>query len=91
MMSHVCHCEQGYDVPECHVTLAPGAECEGNAFGYVQCMSVYLSLKTIAQIDTYKYLNSHYKTPPERFFKKNGERTRGREDTSRNISKNGLG
>ena len=27
--------------------------------------------------ETYKYLNNHYKTPPERFFKKNDERTRG--------------
>ena len=26
-------------------------------------------------METYKYLNNHYKTPPERFFKKNGERT----------------
>ena len=28
-------------------------------------------------METYKYLNNYYKTPPERFFKKNGERTRG--------------
>ena len=28
-------------------------------------------------MDTYKYLNNYYITPPERFFKKNGERTRG--------------
>ena len=28
-------------------------------------------------MDTYKYLNNHYKTAPERFFKDNGERTRG--------------
>ena len=27
-------------------------------------------------MDTYKYLNNYYKTPPERFFKENGERTR---------------
>ena len=26
-------------------------------------------------METYKYLNIHYKTPPERFFKLNGERT----------------
>ena len=29
------------------------------------------------QMETYKYMNNHYKTPPERFFKTNGERTRG--------------
>ena len=28
-------------------------------------------------MDTYKYLNNYYITPPERVFKKNGERTRG--------------
>ena len=28
-------------------------------------------------METYKYLNTYYKTPPERFFKKNGERTGG--------------
>ena len=28
-------------------------------------------------MESYKYLNNYYKTPPERFFKKNGERTRG--------------
>ena len=28
-------------------------------------------------IETYKYLNNYYKPPPERFFRKNGERTRG--------------
>ena len=28
-------------------------------------------------MDTYKYLNNYYITPPECFFKKNGERTRG--------------
>ena len=28
-------------------------------------------------MDTYKYLNNYYITPPERFFKKNGERMRG--------------
>ena len=28
-------------------------------------------------METYTYLNNYYKTPPERFFKKNGERTRG--------------
>ena len=27
--------------------------------------------------ETYKYLNGHYRTPPERFFKKNKGRTRG--------------
>ena len=26
-------------------------------------------------METYKYLNIHYKTPSERFFKLNGERT----------------
>ena len=28
-------------------------------------------------MDTYTYLNNYYITPPERFVKKNGERTRG--------------
>ena len=37
---------------------------------------------------TYKYLNNYYKTPPERFFKKNGERTRGH---SHKLFRNGLG
>ena len=39
-------------------------------------------------METYKYLNNYYKTPPERFFKKNGERTRGH---SQKLLKNGLG
>ena len=32
-------------------------------------------------METYKYLSNHYKTPPERFFKKNGGRTRGHSET----------
>ena len=28
-------------------------------------------------MDTHKYMNNYYISPPERFFKKNGERTRG--------------
>ena len=39
-------------------------------------------------METYKYLNNYYKTPPKRFFKKNGERTRGH---SQKLLKNGLG
>ena len=33
--------------------------------------------KNRAQLmETYKYLNNYYKTPPERFFNKNGDMTR---------------
>ena len=39
-------------------------------------------------MESYKYLNNYYETPPERFFKKNGERTRGH---SQKLLKNGLG
>ena len=51
--SLACACETGYTGARCHlgelkdggtfaiITLAPGEECEGNAFGFV-CLSVYL-------------------------------------------------
>ena len=37
-------------------------------------------------IDTYKYLNNYYITPPERFFKKNGERTINQSINKKNYS-----
>ena len=36
-------------------------------------------------MDTYEYLNNYYITPPERFFKKNGERARGQSETIQKI------
>ena len=77
----VFHClvplaQEGYFSPRTYAKQV--SEIWGGGTNHVYIYETLEDRRNRARLmETYKYLNNYYNTPPERFFKKNGERTRG--------------